>query len=746
MPDLPRSSVFQELKRRNVFRVAIAFVVVAWLVLQLVDILVPMLGLPEWIGRGVFLLLVVLFPVSLVLAWALELTPEGIKLQKHVDRDQSITHKTGRKLDFIIIGVLIAALSISVYLNFATEHDSPPAPIPAANGVDRSIAVLPFANRSNIETDAFFVDGMHDELLTQLAKISALKVISRTSVMQYRGTTKTIREIGKELGVATLLEGGVQRAGDRIRINVQLIDADADEHLWAETYNRELTASNIFEIQEQIASEIAGALHTALSPADQKRLSTKPTDNLVAYEAYMIGRQKLPNRKISEMQEAVVQFKRAIELDENFVLAYVGLAETYIILNNAGAMSKEDMLQSIRPLVAKARELDSTLGEVYNIMGGLSEYEGDFQKAETYYRKAIELSPGYTVARHWLALLLTNFGGRYSEAEAIYRRAAELDPLAANVHSNLAFVLSTQGKLEEAMSEARKAIAINPDLIDGYENVGLLLLNGHGDIAESMRWLQQAAARDPASGFLVGSVFVALGDFDSATYWHSFFSEAFPDAADGLVLALQLASVSGDEANAARLAEQALTYSFDTMNLPQALFVLRNHDIRQNMYGQALARYGEFFPELTAAEPIVHGSNVMAAVDLIPVLRAQGRAEQADRLGQRALALLQSMSINGFYGNRTLKAEVLALLDDKPAALAALSAAIESGWVTYWLDLPDRNPNFESLHDDPRFQSLLDEVRSRIARELDRTRELASAGKLAMRPEQLSEINLDMEL
>jgi hypothetical protein len=188
------------------------------------------------------------------------------------------------------------------------------------------------------------------------------------------------------------------------------------------------------------------------------------------------------------------------------------------------------------------------------------------------------------------------------------------------------------------------------------------------------------------------------------------------------------------------------SYSFDTINLPHALFVLRNHDIRQNMYGQALARYVEFFPELTTAEPIVHPSNVMAAVDLIPVLRGLGRAEQADRLGQRALALLQSMSRNGYFGNRTLKAEVLALMGDKPAALAALSEAIESGWVTYWLDLPDRNPNFESCTTIRQFQSLLDGTEVRIARERWDS-ELASAGQTPLRrPEQLSEINLDMEL
>ena len=269
MSETTQTSFFQELKRRNVFRVAVAFVIVAWLLIQLVDIFVPMFGLPDWTGRLIVLLLVVAFPVALLFAWAFEMTPEGIKLEKHVDRSESITHHTGRKLDFIIIAVLAAALAVSMYVNFNGDDEL----VVDAPGERLSIAVLPFANRSAEAADIFFVDGMHDDLLTRLAKISAFKVISRTSVLQYRDTEKSMKTIGDELNVATLLEGGVQRAGDRIRINVQLIDADTDEHLWAETYNRELTTENIFEIQEDIARMIAEALHAVLTPAEQQRIA-----------------------------------------------------------------------------------------------------------------------------------------------------------------------------------------------------------------------------------------------------------------------------------------------------------------------------------------------------------------------------------------------------------------------------------------------------------------------------------------
>ena len=335
MAEASTNGFFAELRRRNVFRVAIAFIIVAWLLLQVVDILVPMLSLPEWVGRLFLLLLVIGFPIALLFAWAFELTPEGIKLEKNVDRTESITHNTGRRLDFAIIGVLVAALAVSLYVNF---DDAPPAESSMEVGRDvpfeaiatssrpASIAVLPFANRSADPDDAFFVDGMHDDLLTQLAKISALKVISRTSVLQYRDTEKSMQTIGEELGVTTLLEGGVQRAGKRIRINVQLIDAETDGHLWAETYNRELTTENIFEIQEEMSLEIAKALHATLSPAEQERIADRPTNNMKAYEAYMIGRQRLATRNLDDVFESMKYFELAIEEDENFAHAYASLA------------------------------------------------------------------------------------------------------------------------------------------------------------------------------------------------------------------------------------------------------------------------------------------------------------------------------------------------------------------------------------------------------------------------------------
>jgi TolB-like protein/Tfp pilus assembly protein PilF len=746
MSDAPQTNFFQELKRRNVFRVGIAFVIVAWLLLQLVDILVPMLALPEWVGRFVILLLLIAFPIALIFAWAFEMTPEGVKLEKNVDRSQSVTHQTGRKLDFTIIGVLVAALGISLYVNF--DDDKAPSseivatPAPA----DTSIAVLPFANRSNNEDDAFFVDGMHDDLLTQLAKISALKVISRTSVMQYRDTEKTMRTIGDELGVSTLLEGGVQRSGDRIRINVQLIDANTDEHIWAETYNRELTAANLFEIQEEITSEIATALQAALSPVEKQRIASRPTDNLQAYEAYMIGRQKMANRTSADLAEAERQFERAIELDPEFVLGYVGLAETLMILNNSGTLARDDMLRRVRPLVATARRLEggNISGPVYSAMGGLSEYEGDIRAAEQYYRKAIVLSPEYMTARHWLALLLTLFAGELEEAEAIYREAVELDPLAAVLRSNHAYTLSSLGKHAEAMEEIKIALAVNPALVDAYETAGAIQMYGFGNLVAGLRWWQQATKVDQLSGFNLAQAYISLGDIEAAKMWNSYYSEVNVDSAIVLISAMNLMIATGQQDKAVALAEKSLTYSFDVIYPPYSLHILRNAELQNGDYDSPYRRYFDYYPDLLSPDPDLHSSNIEVAVDLILVLRGLGRNADANRLAESALSLSELSARGGFYSNRLLRAEVYALQADREAALASIRTRIDSGWSSYWTDRPDKNPNLRLLHGDPEFLAMMNEVKARIAGQLEQVRSLEAAGKLAATPEQLDSISFDL--
>jgi TolB-like protein len=281
-------SFFTELKRRNVFRVGIAYIVGGWLLLQLTDVLSELLDLPDVVGRVIVLLIIIGLPVALFFAWAFEMTPEGVKREKDVDRTESITPKTGKKLNNTILLMMALVIAYLLFDKISGSQDTGAEPFAQQSSVqtiaaeekaaltpdegeaapssieahkaDKSIAVLPFTNRSPNADDAYFTDGVHDDLLTQLAKIDAFSVISRTSVLEYRDTAKNLKQIGEELGVGNIMEGAVQRSGNRVRINVQLIDAVSDEHLWAEVYDRELTTENLFDIQSEIARSIATAL------------------------------------------------------------------------------------------------------------------------------------------------------------------------------------------------------------------------------------------------------------------------------------------------------------------------------------------------------------------------------------------------------------------------------------------------------------------------------------------------------
>ncbi len=451
-------SFIDELKRRNVFRVGIAYVIVAWLLLQVADVVLPTFRAPDWVMQAFTFLVILSFPLALIFAWAFELTPEGIKKEKNVVRSESVTHVTGRKFDFAIIGLLAIAVVFLVVDNYVLS-DEPAQPL------EKSIAVLPFANRSASEEDIFFIDGLHDDLLTHISKIGSIKTISRTSVMQYRDTNKTIRQIAEELGVATIMEGSVQRAGDTIRINLQLIDAETDEHLWAEVYDRELTAANIFEIQSEIASAIADALRTTLTPAEQTRIDKRGTDSLEAYQLYLKGRSFWNRRTAADLWQAVEYFKAAIEADDEYATAYAGLADTYAHLGLAaysGAPANE-VLPLAKDALLRALELDNEIAEAYAALGFVRTwYDRDWAGAEQAFKRAIELNPNYAPAHQWYSHYLVSQGD-YGEAVTQIRKALELDPRSLITHAVASGVLAAAGRADDAIAEVNNALEINPD-------------------------------------------------------------------------------------------------------------------------------------------------------------------------------------------------------------------------------------------------------------------------------------------
>ena len=434
-------SFFSEMKRRSVFKVGIVYLAAAWLLLQVAATVAPILDLPAWFEKGVLLLLAIGFPVAVILAWAFELTPAGMQR----DGGMPTPRGPGRKpFDYVVVLVLGAALIYFVADKFLL---SPNYTQPVR---EASVAVLPFTNMSRDEQNDPFAHGIHDDLLTHLSRIASLKTTSRTSVLQYANTTKTIPEIGAELGVATVLEAGIQRSGDRVRINVQLIDAVADKHLWAETYDREFTATNVFEIQSEIARAIARQLQATLSPEDQRRLDAVPTKNIDALQTYFVGKKMLEDRTVQSLSAAVEYFEKVVDLDPNFALGWSGLADGYMLLPEYSSSVDRDIVElRARAAVEKALQLDPALPEVRATQAWYELRFYDWDKAERIFRETLAVSPDNTNALHWLSHVLS-FRGQFEEALTVARRAVAIEPDSKVMRTNLAYILTDAGLFDEA--------------------------------------------------------------------------------------------------------------------------------------------------------------------------------------------------------------------------------------------------------------------------------------------------------
>jgi TolB-like protein/Tfp pilus assembly protein PilF len=523
-------SFFNELKRRNVFRIGAAYVVGAWLLIQVTETIFPLFGFGDTPARLVVIVLSIGFIPSLILSWVFEFTPEGLKKDADVDSERSLTRSTGRKLDRIILVVLALALGYFAFDKFVLDpvedekiaqsarQEGLAAALTESDG-DQSIAVLPFENRSNREEDQFFTDGIHDDLLTTIAKIGSMKVISRTSVMEYRDTIKKIPQIAQELGVANVLEGGIQRSGNHVRINVQLIDAATDDHLWAEIYDRELTAENLFAVQSEITRIIADALHAELSTDEQRRIDAIPTDNLLAYEAYMRGRQLMATRNTEKLRQATEEFSKATEMDPLFALAWVGVADSHLLLSGRRGVRAEDEYPIIEDAVKNALAIDNDLGEAYASQGLMYLEQGRNDEAETAFRKAIDLSPNYASAYQWYANLVGRDPLRAQENSELLQTAAKLDPRSAIIAHNLGEGYRNSGLYTLAENQFKKVIEVHPDFEMTYIYLPHLYLFATGQYDKALPLLNKAIALYPEFPFLRMLKVVAylnLGDLEAA--------------------------------------------------------------------------------------------------------------------------------------------------------------------------------------------------------------------------------------
>jgi len=462
-----------------------------WLLIQIAGLLLDAFSAPEWILRFIIILLAVGFPIALIASWFFELTTDGLIKSADLAQHEAELLKFRRYLNPIIFSMLSAAVIlfsldrvgwISSPLDTETlaemnssSSQHPSEPVAANNAVSGqySLAVLPFTNRSNMAENAYFVDGIHDDLLTMLARFNTFSVTSRTSVMRYQDSKKSIPEITAELGVSHILEGAVQRDGDHIRVNAQLINAGRDDHLWAETFDRELSTASLFEIQSSIARAIAAALNINLSNADEYRLDNIPTESLEAYDAYLMGKQSMLDNNVEAYETALAYFNNAVSLDESFAGAYAGVCEAQLgLYNKTGDTGLYDPAESA---CVQALNIDPNQTEVHIALGSLFRHHGDFKRAEKEQRKALTSQPKNIDAMVELGFTLAELG-RIREAEAVLLKAEALQPDHWRIQNALfSFYRNSDdqtGRFERAVKHAMRVVELRPKSSAAWNNLG----------------------------------------------------------------------------------------------------------------------------------------------------------------------------------------------------------------------------------------------------------------------------------
>lgn len=749
-------SLFAELKRRNVFRVGAAYVVVSWLLLQVIDVVAPILELPAWAPKLLLLIVATGFIPALLFAWAFELTPEGVKRERDIDRSLSITGKTGHLLNRVIIAVLalvILMMGAERLWNPLTETKTQQAavatPTPESrieptrtplSPRDKSIAVLPFTNRSaGSENTGFFSDGIHDDLLTQLSKIHELKVISRTSVMGYRDTTKNMREIGSELGVSSLLEGGVQQVGDRVRINVQLINARTDKHLWAETYDRQISTETLFEIQGEIARAIANALEATLTKDEEGAIGVAPTRVLEAYEAVLASRQSA-HRGGFDANEKGVQFARtALKLDPEYADAHLALAYNLVQGIITGSITENEAGPEVMDAIDTAMSLKPDYDQAWAVLGSYQSAVGN-PAAEESFKKALSLNPGNAQILYDYGFMLQRTG-RPQDALPLLLKSSELNPLSAST----LFALGRTNSVLEKYDDARRFYArireIDPSSPLGYAPVtGTYWTQGQLD--KGLYWLGAGRAIDPGdyeiASFIL-ALYDTLEDYVTAQEWSDWLDSWVTNQPLPMAMKAMHDYQTGKFEMAVQYSNLALNLELPDRWNSDAVFmrIKRDEALANGDPASGIEVFRKQHPALFEPEPQVTEVNILQAVDLAMLLKLSKQPVQMQRLLEAAIEFYdQPWSITGGVRASLVpaKAEALAILGDEEGALKELRRIIDKGWRLFWRWETDLNPNFNGLRENAIFQGMVSELEADISLQRANVHAMVDQGRIELPP------------
>jgi len=687
-------SFIDELKRRNVIRVAIAYTIVAWLIAQVTELAFDSFGTPDWAIKTVLFLLTIGLPLALLIAWAFELTPEGLKREKDVDRSESVAVGTGRKLDYVIIAVLVLALGYFVADKFLL---SPPPDIELVGAsADKSIAVLPFVNMSSDPEQEYFSDGISEELLNVLAKIPGLQVSARTSSFQFKGENQDIIEIGRKLNTGLILEGSVRKAGPEIRITAQLIDARNGFHLWSETYEREL--EDIFAVQDEISVAIVDALQSHLGIQVETAPRVRAAENPAAHEAYLRGLFLAAQDTRTGRREAVQEFERALIHDPDYAIAHAELA-----MSIHGSVPIAEAHSRAAQHIQRAMELDPNLSEAHAAKGLLQYFQEDPESALASFRRAIEINPNSVVSYTWMGNILNLDLGRYNESYPIREKAVRLDPLSIPTIIFYLQGLIERNRLADADRELDKIASIFPHVY-AYR-YGTRASRG-GNMAEAVFGSLEALRINADYGRVRNGLsfhFAMVGLEKEAL-------------ASTEVYSTYLLSYLGKPGDAIAIAEARLAKN------PE--FISVRHDL-----GLALAGAGDFANARPILEEMWQRSGgriskrseifiTATAAALIAARRATGAEDEIDELVAAILDNVRRYREAGIVGDgRSFGPDyeegiALYLSGDRKKGIALLDKATADG-----VFIPTNEAYLQAIYDDPGFSPVLARQESRQVRE-----------------------------
>jgi len=671
---------FAELQRRNVYKVAVAYAVVAWLLIQAASIFFPAFDAPPWVMKMFIVVIILCFPIALVLSWAFEITPEGIKLESEIE-GKSITRRTGRKIVALTIALAVVAVGLFVFQLVRSKSDTSRSPSTVAI-TNKSVAVLPFENLSPDPANAYFADGIQDEVLSTVAKIADLKVISRTSTAKYKSRPENLRKVGLELGVATVLEGSLQRVGDRIRVIVQLIDANSDNHVWSETYDREL--KDIFGVQSEIAQSIASALKAKLSPDETNSLGTLPTRNSEAYQAYLQAgyfQREATSRNgdpAAFLPQAVERYTAAVTADPSFALAWAQMSYTHSWMHWFGVDESPERVRLAQEAAQRALTLNPELGEAHLAAGyvaywGRRDYAMGMKEFEVA-RKLLPNNPDVSIAIGSVC----RRRGDWATAIEEFKRAAYLDPRDAGLSSENGFLLGYSRHYGEALQAMERALTIQPDHWDALCGSAMIVLASDGDTAQANAFMARVPASVDPQGqvrFVRYKIALRTRDFAKAI--------AVLDGAPDWILT-------------------------DPVHRPVATAGLRG--VALEAMGDTTAAHGEFAAAIRLleekinagrSEPSIHAALGRAYAGL-------DRTSDAVREGAKAIELLP-VSQDAFDGTFYLQqfAEIQARVGNTDDALSAIRQLLDlSAGLIMSPALLRLDPAWDPIRSDPRFQKL----------------------------------------